>query len=226
LGLPRLTCPYLELHSSLLPSSVESDASPQHKAARGHWVGGARTSFPRSFSTAQLPSVLAGAGAACPAPRATLLCFLERDSEHAQRRGERSTTPPRLPARERDPLTWGVGTAAWPPRATGPARSDPTAPCSTSEEPAPPARTHQGPGEEDTVASWLVHLVSRHRLLQPTGGDSCPGCDKASRRDPPPLLLLPEQEAESLPRFSKIVGRTPAAAADSGRALRGGRRRD
>lgn len=185
MGLPRLTCPYLELHSSLLPSSVESDASPQHKAARGHWVGGARTSFPRSFSTAQLPSVLAGAGAACPAPRATLLCFLERDSEHAQRRGERSTTPPRLPA-----------------------------------------RTHQGPGEEDTVASWLVHLVSRHRLLQPTGGDSCPGCDKASRRDPPPLLLLPEQEAESLPRFSKIVGRTPAAAADSGRALRGGRRRD
>jgi hypothetical protein len=32
-----------------------------------------------------------------------------------------------LPCPERDPLTWGEGTAAWPPRATGPACSDPTA---------------------------------------------------------------------------------------------------
>jgi hypothetical protein len=37
-------------------------------------------------------------------------------------------SPSPLCARERDPLTWGEGTAAWPPRATGPACSDPTAP--------------------------------------------------------------------------------------------------
>jgi hypothetical protein len=55
-------------------------------ASCGHWGGGARASFPRSFSTAQSPSVLAvavaGAGASCPAPRALirlpLLSFYRR----------------------------------------------------------------------------------------------------------------------------------------------------
>jgi hypothetical protein len=55
-------------------------------------------------------------------------------------RGIGRGSQPSLSGRERDPLTWWVGTAAWPPRATGPARSDPTAPCSTSEEPAPSGR--------------------------------------------------------------------------------------
>jgi hypothetical protein len=59
---------------------------------------------------------------------------LPRVSDQTWQRDERATaTRDRCtaPARERDPLTWGEGTAAWPPRATGPTRSDPTAPCST-----------------------------------------------------------------------------------------------
>jgi hypothetical protein len=61
--------------------------------------------------------------------------------------------------RERDPLTWGEGTAAWPPRVTGPACSDPTAPCSTSEEPPPYQRAKSNEplqGDSNTKYFQLV----------------------------------------------------------------------
>lgn len=92
---PVLGTPFHTLVSStLLPRLTSTDAA----SPKGHGVGGARAFFPRSFSTAQSPSVRPRRRRSelprFPPRVLTALLFIrerERASERAQRRGERST---------------------------------------------------------------------------------------------------------------------------------------